>query len=176
MCFSALHRCVLQMDLIIYSKLLSLLDSYMETECVFSKLAPKQSVDKPRVDPCRKWNVKDSLGSRWFPSKWQLNWWRIEWVTVVSPCCFQWAGSQHRLFLVTFQVRLLCQDFPTWPVQDERATACTLLTEFRKQGTEGVLGAEVHGEALKVVEEKKVWGFPNNVDPSTCTGLKKKAL
>lgn len=30
-------------------------------------LAPKQLVDKPRVDPCGKVKYKDSLGSKCFP-------------------------------------------------------------------------------------------------------------
>lgn len=33
----------------------------------FSSLAPKQSVDKSREDPCGKVKYKDSLGSRCFP-------------------------------------------------------------------------------------------------------------
>lgn len=73
---------------------------------------------------------------------------------------------------MTFQVRPLCQEFPTQLVEAGMVAACTLVTRFRKGGIwrkKDTLRTVVHDEDFKVSEENEVWALPENVGPSTCT-------
>lgn len=144
----------------------------------FSNLAPKQSVDKSRVDSCGKVKYKDSLGSRCFPFNDSLTGDELSRALSFLPTVCTQLGASTKPASVTFQVRPLCQEFPTQPAEGGRAAACTPVTRFRKggiRGKKGTLGAMVHDEGFKVAEGNKLWALPENGGPSTCMELKKKS-